>query len=80
MPEAERRLALINLAVAFSHYNEHHQHSALGYRSSREVIATVKEKMRLAIKGQPGDAPSTWMERLFQSQREKQVRHRQLIV
>ncbi|MCF6691135.1 transposase [Raoultella terrigena] len=28
----------MNLAVAFSHYNEHHPHSALGYRSPREYI------------------------------------------
>ncbi|KNC92571.1 transposase [Trabulsiella odontotermitis] len=38
MPKADSRSALVNLAVAFSHYNEHHPHSALGYRSPREYI------------------------------------------
>lgn len=38
MPKADRRSALVNLAVAFRHYNEHHPHSALGYRSPREYI------------------------------------------
>ena len=38
MPKPDSRTALINLAVAFSHYNEHHPHSALGYRSPREYI------------------------------------------
>ncbi|WP_410707988.1 IS3 family transposase [Citrobacter amalonaticus] len=38
MPKADSRMAVMNLAVAFSHYNEHHPHSALGYRSPREYI------------------------------------------
>ncbi|STX20911.1 insertion element IS2 transposase InsD [Klebsiella pneumoniae] len=38
MPKPDSRMAVINLAVAFSHYNEHHPHSALGYRSPREYI------------------------------------------
>ncbi|HCB1716472.1 TPA: IS3 family transposase [Citrobacter freundii] len=38
MPKADSRIAVMNLAVAFSHYNEHHPHSALGYRSPREYI------------------------------------------
>ncbi|BEN08976.1 hypothetical protein SMETH9_43020 [Serratia marcescens] len=38
MPKPDSQMALINLAVAFSHYNEHHPHSALGYRSPREYI------------------------------------------
>lgn len=38
MPKQDSQMALINLAVAFSHYNEHHPHSALGYRSPREFI------------------------------------------
>ncbi len=38
MPKPDSQMALINLAVAFSHYNEHHPHSALGYRSPREFI------------------------------------------
>lgn len=36
MPKPDREVALINLAVAFEHYNEQHPHSALGYRSPRE--------------------------------------------
>ncbi|MEH8129418.1 integrase core domain-containing protein, partial [Aeromonas veronii] len=27
-----------NLAIAFEHYNEHHPHSALGYRSPQEFL------------------------------------------
>ncbi|WP_350262762.1 IS3 family transposase (plasmid) [Pantoea sp. BJ2] len=38
MPKTDSQMALINLAVAFIHYNEHHPHSALGYRSPREFI------------------------------------------
>jgi len=38
MPKPDSQMALINLAVAFGHYNEHHPHSALGYRSPREFI------------------------------------------
>ncbi|CAI1773987.1 insertion element IS2 transposase InsD [Serratia quinivorans] len=38
MPKADSRSALVNLAIAFSHYNEHPPHSALGYRSPREYI------------------------------------------
>ncbi|EHQ3057761.1 transposase, partial [Salmonella enterica] len=34
----DSQAAVMNLAVAFSHYNEHHPHSALGYRSPREYI------------------------------------------
>lgn len=49
MPKPDSQMAVINLAVAFSYYNEHHPHSALGYRSPREVIATVRKKMRLDI-------------------------------
>lgn len=36
MPKPNQEVALINLAVAFEHYNEQHPHSALGYRSPRE--------------------------------------------
>jgi putative transposase len=53
MPKPDSQAAVMNLAVAFSHYNEHHPHSALGYRSPREytqkVITTVREKRRLDI-------------------------------
>ncbi|MDP1001559.1 integrase core domain-containing protein, partial [Klebsiella pneumoniae] len=38
MQKPDRRTAVINLAVAFSHYNEHQPHSALGYLSPREYI------------------------------------------
>ncbi|WP_429153461.1 integrase core domain-containing protein, partial [Aeromonas veronii] len=30
--------AVGNLAIAFEHYNEHHPHRALGYRSPREFL------------------------------------------
>ena len=36
MPKPDVRTALRNLAVAFTHYNENHPHSALGYHSTRE--------------------------------------------
>ncbi|ECG0942801.1 IS3 family transposase, partial [Salmonella enterica subsp. salamae] len=35
MPKLDVRTALQNLAAAFTHYNENHPHSALGYHSSR---------------------------------------------
>lgn len=38
MPKPDSQAAVMNLAVAFGHYNEHHPHSALGYRSPREYI------------------------------------------
>ncbi|MDN8542666.1 IS3 family transposase [Erwinia sp. BC051422] len=38
MPKPDSQTAVMNLAVAFTHYNEHHPHSALGYRSPREYI------------------------------------------
>ncbi|MFM4122110.1 IS3 family transposase [Klebsiella pneumoniae subsp. ozaenae] len=36
MPKPDVRTALRNLAAAFTHYNENHPHSALGYYSPRE--------------------------------------------
>ncbi|WP_350239164.1 IS3 family transposase [Pectobacterium colocasium] len=36
MPKPDVRTALKNLAAAFTHYNENHPHSALGYHSPRE--------------------------------------------
>jgi len=33
MPKPNMRTALRNLAAAFTHYNENHPHSALGYHS-----------------------------------------------
>lgn len=36
MPKPDVRTAVQNLAAAFTHYNEHHPHSALGYLSPRE--------------------------------------------
>lgn len=38
MPKPDSQAAVMNQAVAFSHYNEHHPHSALGYRSPWEYI------------------------------------------
>ena len=38
MPKPDSRTAVGNLAIAFEHYNEHHPHSALGYRSPREYL------------------------------------------
>lgn len=38
MPKPDSQTAVVNLSVAFAHYNEHHPHSALGYRSPREYI------------------------------------------
>lgn len=38
MPKPDSQMALINLEEAFRHYNQHHPHSALGYRSPREFI------------------------------------------
>lgn len=39
MPKPDRETALLNLAIAFEHYNEEHPHSALNYRSPREFKA-----------------------------------------
>nr|EKU3951384.1 transposase [Klebsiella pneumoniae] len=36
MPKPDVRTALRNLAAGFTHYNENHPHSALGYHSPRE--------------------------------------------
>ena len=36
MPKPDARTAIKNLGLAFEHYNEHHPHSALKYRSPRE--------------------------------------------
>lgn len=36
MPKPDAATALRNLGIAFEHYNEHHPHSALRYRSPRE--------------------------------------------
>ena len=36
MPKPDVRTALRNLAAAFTHYNENHRHSALGYHSPGE--------------------------------------------
>lgn len=36
MPKPDARTTILNLALAFEHYNEHHPHSALKYRSPRE--------------------------------------------
>ncbi|MEX3613714.1 MAG: DDE-type integrase/transposase/recombinase, partial [Burkholderia gladioli] len=36
MPKPDALTAMKSLALAFEHYNEHHPHSALNYRSPRE--------------------------------------------
>ena len=36
MPKPDAPTAMQHLALAFEHYNEHHPHSALNYRSPRE--------------------------------------------
>ena len=36
MPKPDADTVAQNLALAFEHYNEHHPHSALKYRSPRE--------------------------------------------
>lgn len=41
MPKPDAATAVLNLAVAFEHYNEKHSHSALKYRSPREFRRTV---------------------------------------
>jgi len=38
MPKPDSQAAVMNLAVAFSHYNALHPHSALGYCLLREYI------------------------------------------
>ncbi|MDP1131055.1 IS3 family transposase, partial [Klebsiella pneumoniae] len=38
MPKPDSRKAVINLSVAFSHYNELHPHFAMGYLSPRYYI------------------------------------------
>ncbi|RAP70952.1 integrase core domain-containing protein, partial [Candidatus Erwinia dacicola] len=38
IPKPEMRTALRNLAAAFTHYNENHPHSTLGYHSPREYL------------------------------------------
>ena len=38
MAKPDSETAVLKLSIAFSHYNEHHPHSALGYRSPREFI------------------------------------------
>lgn len=38
MPKPDSRTAVMNLAMVFSHYNEHHPQSTPGYRSPREYI------------------------------------------
>ena len=41
MPKPDAATAIGSLAVAFEHYNEHHPHSALRYRSPREFRRAV---------------------------------------
>jgi transposase InsO family protein len=36
MPKPDSQTAVLNLSLAFEHYNEYHPHSALGYRSPKE--------------------------------------------
>lgn len=55
MLKPDNQAAVMNLAVAFNHYNEHHPHSALGYRSPREYI-----RRRLS---QPYERKNVWIYR-----------------
>lgn len=41
LPKPDVRTALQNLAAAFTHYNENHPHSELGYNSRREYRGGV---------------------------------------
>ena len=36
MPKPDTRTAIVNLGLPFEHYNEHHPHCALKYRSPCE--------------------------------------------
>lgn len=56
MPKPDSQAAVMNLALAFSHYNEHHPHSALGYRSPREYI---RRKL-----SQPQESKNVWIYRV----------------
>lgn len=38
MPKPDSATAVVYLSIAFSHYNEHHPHRAVGYRSPREYL------------------------------------------
>jgi len=54
MPKPDSQVAVLNLAIAFEHYNENHPHSALGYRSPREyqrrrIMTNVGGKKRLDL-------------------------------
>ncbi|MCG1019121.1 MULTISPECIES: IS3 family transposase [Burkholderiaceae] len=41
MPKSDAATTVLNLAMAFEHYNEKHPHNALKYRSAREFRRTV---------------------------------------
>lgn len=62
MPKPDSQMAVINLAVAFSHYNEHHPHSALGYCSPREFIRRkLSQPKRENSSGYIGSNPPFWI-------------------
>lgn len=60
MPKPDSQAAVMNLAVAFSHYNEHHPPGALGYRSPREYIRRkYRNHKRAKTSGYIGSNPVT---------------------
>ena len=59
MPKPDSRTAVGNLAIAFEHYNEHHPHSALGYRSLGNICAVgYHNPKRERVSGSMGSNPS----------------------
>lgn len=53
MSKPDARTAMQNLARAFEHYNEHHPHSALKYRSPREFRRSDHSFFNLTVKTCP---------------------------
>ena len=52
MPKPDSQTAVLNLSLAFEHYNEYHPHSALGYRSPREETINLSGNRCMDIWGQ----------------------------
>lgn len=60
MPKPNSQVQVLNLALAFSHYNEHHPHIALGYRSPREYIESYRNRKREKAFGYIGQIHPVW--------------------